>query len=172
MKYIPLTRGLFALVDDADYDWLSRYKWYAHHGGSQRGFYAVRMSARAAGRRNILMHCEIIGVKGIDHINHNGLDNRRKNLRQASTAQNIANQRLSVRSSSGFKGVSFYRDRQKWGAFITPQKNRIYLGAFSSPEAAARAYDTAAQKYFGEFACLNFPESNKNNNNNKPKYKL
>jgi len=92
----------------------------------------------------------------VDHINGNGLDNRKENLRLATTPQNVRNARLSLRNSSGFKGVK--RKRQKWQASIVFNGKTIRLGVFDAREDAARAYDIAALLLHGEFARVNFPK--------------
>ena len=91
----------------------------------------------------------------IDHINHNGLDNRKANLRLATFAQNARNSRMR-RNRSGYKGVCFANDRGKYRAVIWHDNTRIHLGYFNSPISAALEYDRAAKKYHGEFAVLNF----------------
>jgi len=90
----------------------------------------------------------------VDHINGNGLDNRRCNLRVVTTSQNQANQHAR-RGRSSFKGV--FKQRSRWRARIHVQQKGINLGSFLTEEEAARAYDAAALHYFGEHACLNFP---------------
>ncbi len=111
------------------------------------------------------MHQEIIQVpKGmvVDHINHDGMDNRDANLRAATRAQNMRNRRkISKSSSSKYKGVTWKKDRSKWEASITFERKYIFLGHFENEIDAARAYDEAAKKYHGEFACLNFPKATK-----------
>jgi len=102
------------------------------------------------------MHRFITGWSYIDHIDGNGLDNRRQNLRPANESTNGANRAISSNNTSGFKGV--VRSRTKWGAVITPSGRKVWLGTFLTPEDAARAYDAAAAVYFGEFARLNFPQ--------------
>ncbi len=91
--------------------------------------------------------------KQVDHINHNGLDNRKENLRLATPAQNQANQKLSKANTSGFKGVSFDKKKKKWAAYIGKQSRN--LGRFLDIRDAARAYNDAAKLAYGEFAKLN-----------------
>jgi len=151
MKQLPLSRGLYTLVDDADYDFLSMWKWSAKQ--YRNNCYAVR---RDKSNKIIKMHRELLSltnpkIEG-DHINGNGLDNQRKNLRTCSHQQNICNQRKSSANSSGYKGVSYRKDIGKWDAYIKVNQKRIWLGCFKIKEDAARAYDDAARIYFGEFA--------------------
>ncbi len=152
---IPLSRGLVAVVDDEDYGRLvSIGPWHAHRSG--RNFYASR-SAWVNGRcRTIRMHNLITGQPYIDHVNGNGLDNRRVNLRQATHIQNMRNRRTGSNNTSGFKGVGLHRGR--WQARIWVAGSMKSLGLFATPEMAARAYDAAAVELFGEFARLNLPD--------------
>jgi hypothetical protein len=97
------------------------------------------------------------GAPQVDHINHDTLDNRRANLREATTSQNKMNERRRKDNTSGFKGVAWHKGRRKWCAHIGKDRVKYYLGYFLVVEDAARAYDAEARKRFGEFACVNFP---------------
>jgi len=159
-RRIPLTQGKYAIVDNDDYYGLNRCKWYAARGG--RTFYAVRgyRSKTQKKRLTISMHNCIIPVPDgyiIDHINHNGLDNRKKNLRAATQAQNARNARYpKMNCSSRYRGVWYNRQTKKWRATIVVNRKRKQIGYFKDEIQAAKAYDKAASKYFGEFAILNF----------------
>ena len=144
MREIPLTRGKVALVGDTDYLELSKYKWYAKKAGNI--FYAVRNSPTVGGKRcQIRMHAAIAGIppKGMetDHINGNGLDNRRENLRVVTTRENQQNRHM--KKSSRFPGVSWEEWRQKWKAQIAVNRKNHNLGRYNSEEAAARRYRIA-----------------------------
>ena len=164
-KEIPLTQGKAAIVDDQDFEWLTRYKWCAHK--NRNTFYAIRQSSRKNGKQTkILMHRELLGLKSgdpweCDHKDGDGLNNRRDNLRFATRAQNHQNarsDRLYAKhpTSSRFKGVCWHRGCAKWQAQIWVEGRQTHLGYFDSETEAAHAYDDMARKYFGEFARLNF----------------
>ena len=162
MRTIPLggkkAAGRVALVDDEDYELVSRYRWHVWELPPY-GPYAAAGIRRTDGRQTtIKMHCLILGAKGIDHRNGDGLDNQRSNLRLANDAQNQANQRPREGCSSSFKGVYWHRARQKWAAHITVSGITRYLGLFAAEEDAGRAYDAAAREAFGAFAWLYFKE--------------
>jgi len=159
MKQIPLTRNQFAIVDDADYDWLNQWKWCVT--GTSGSFYAVRNSPKKKGiSHQIFMHREILGLeykdgRKADHSNHNTLDNRRENLRDCTHQQNLMNQKLQKNKTSKYKGVCWDKSRKKWTAYLKIKGERKNLGRFNAEKQAALAYNNAAKKYHGDFAYLN-----------------
>jgi hypothetical protein len=160
MKKIPLTQGKFALVDDSDFKWLNQWKWFALK--TRHTYYAARSLHMSSGTtRPIYMHREItkpLGGLMVDHISRDGLDNRKCNLRQATGTQNQANRGRIKNSKSGYKGVTWNKIHNKWHTKIGHKGKTIWIGRFSCLIKAARAYDIAAIKYYGDFAGLNFPE--------------
>lgn len=161
MKEIPLTRGLVAIVDDEDYEWLSRFKWSIEQPNPQRQtYYAVRRQTVSRGRAIwVTMHRQIICPVGgleVDHINRNGLDNRRCNLRPATRSQNLQNATKHYSGTSHFKGVCWSMRRHNWRATIKVGGRYIHLGYFEDEIEAAISYDHAAIAHFGEFARPNF----------------
>ncbi len=158
MKKIPLTQGKFAIVDDIDYSFLMQRKWRFNQG------YAVRSSRKSEGlnkRIAILMHRVVLSRKlghsnfeETDHKNQNELDNRRGNLRPSSRLENSANSK-SRPGTSKFKGVYWNKLNKKWCAQIKFDGKKKHLGYFTDEVEAAKEYNKAALKYFGEFAYLN-----------------
>ncbi len=161
MRTISLSQGRMAIVDDAEYEWISRWKWYVRK--ARRTFYAVRNERLSNGKqRTIRMHREILELShgdGIqcDHKNGNGLDNRKQNLRNASRAGNMHNSRMQTNNTSGYTGVYQLKDMSRWVAKIGVNGTLIHLGTYDDPADAARARDVAALAHHGEFARLNFP---------------
>lgn len=145
------------MVDDADFEHLSQWKW--HYQPAKGTGYAVRNYRLPTGKRiQVRMHREILGVKGrlqVDHINRDGLDNRRCNLRVCDLFGNAQNKPKKRHNKSGYKGVCWHKASKRWTAQIHHKGKMIYLGIYTSKEAAALAYNKAARKYHGEYACLN-----------------
>jgi len=165
MKRIPLTQGKFALVDDADYDYLRQWKWYAQQ--SHRTFYAGRnVVVRRTGnineykRRTEWMHRAILRLlpsdkQQADHRDGNGLNNQQSNLRTCSHFENKRNRKKQLVATSKYKGVDWYRRYDRWRSSIRVNKRLIHLGYFDFEVVAAQVYNQAASKHFGEFARLN-----------------
>ncbi|HEV7352551.1 MAG TPA: HNH endonuclease [Brevundimonas sp.] len=153
-RLIPLTQGQCAIVDDDDFAWLSQWKWHAQKNG-RGGFYAKR---RGENRQVISMHREIIQTpKGLvtDHVDGNGLNNQRSNLRLATQLQNMMNRRGKRGGTSRFKGVwvdPSPRNLKAWRAAIRVDGKLCYLGRFTTEEEAGAAYAHAAAEHFGHFA--------------------
>jgi hypothetical protein len=154
---------MFAKVDEADFADVSRWNWTATRCGGKRvaSYYAARghsqKETEATGRRGlILLHRYLMGEPpcDVDHWNRDTLNNRRENLRKASSSQNGANC-MSRKGSSKFKGVSL--SRGQWRVAIRFHLKTIHIGRFDTEEEAAQAHDEAARRLHGEFARLNFP---------------
>jgi hypothetical protein len=148
MKTIPLTRGMFAVVDDADFDLVSEFKWSAHKG--RNTFYAYNSFAG-------LMHRLLTKPpKGavVDHRDRNGLNNQRSNLRVCSMSENCENAKAHFDNKSGFKGVSWDSFTKSWRAVVS-KGGRRWRGRFSNPVDAAKMHDRIAALWFGEFAKTN-----------------
>jgi hypothetical protein len=151
-----LSKDRFAIIDPEDFQKLARYDWYLNQ---RKGMcYAVTINSGII----LNMHRVVTNTpkgKIVDHRNHDGLDNRKANLRIAEYWQNCCNKRINRKDkTSKYKGVGFNKRLKRWQANIHYKRNRIYLGLFENEVDAAMAYDTAAKIYHGEFAVLNFPE--------------
>lgn len=158
MKKIPLTQGKFALVDDEDYPELIKHKWHAkcHPRTPGELWYASRTDSE---KRTVLMHRQILRFPpcDIDHRNRNGLDNQKSNLRNATRGGQRMNSKIAT-SSAGYRGVEPMHN-QRFRARITRDGIRHNLGHFDTAVEAGKAYDRAARELWGDFALLNFPES-------------
>ena len=158
MKKIPLTQGRVVLVDDADYEWLSQWKWRIMERCQL--FYAIRSTGSKHNRGFELMHRLILGLQPnnklqTDHIDGDGLNNQRSNLRACTRTQNRQSARKRKVGTSKYKGVCCYVRNGKWHSRIRINGKLIHLGSFESETDAARAYDEAAPKHYGEFALTN-----------------
>jgi hypothetical protein len=153
---VELTQGYVALIDDADLPLVMAAGSWCVSRCSATNVYA----RTSLGGQMVSLHTYLTGWPRVDHINGDGLDNRRANLRPVSARQNAQNVRTQASSTSGFKGVNHYKRTGRWRAHITVGGVHRHLGYFDTPEEAALAYDRAALEHFGEYARLNFPERN------------
>lgn len=153
---VPLSRCLFAIIDSLDAADVGGHRWYAQTSSTHSLVYAARVERRPDGKRvTVAMHRQLMGpldARFVDHINGNGLDNRRVNLRMATNAQNQWNRKTSRSNPLGLKGVSWERRTCKWRARIGANGVNIMIGTFDTPEAAHEAYCEAARRLHGEFA--------------------
>lgn len=157
MKKIKLTQSKHAIVSDTDFSMLKKFKWCAHREG--KNWYAItnveKREIIKIGKTQIRMHQLILKTIGIDHINGNGLDNRRSNLRKATSSQNNSNRKKSSGKSSKFNGVYWDSDRKKWVAQIKKNGTVLYLGSFKSERLASIIRDKASIRMFGKYGKLN-----------------
>jgi hypothetical protein len=158
---IPLTKGYVAIVDEIDSDF-ALLNWYS--SVQPHTVYAERLDLSTGTRTIVRMHRLILErvlnrrlKKGEypDHIDHDGLNNTRKNLRLANSSENGANARLNSNNTSGYKGVTWDKSKRMWAASITVNRKPIHLGRFLNIRDAVIAYNEAAEKHFREFASLN-----------------
>lgn len=157
MKYINLTQGYRAVVDDDMFEYLNQWKWCYARGWAMRRIYTGTGRSNNTGY-NVYMHNLVIKPsegKMIDHINGYGLDNRKGNLRECTLKENVRNRKRDKDNKSGYKGVSWVEISKKWRARITYEGKQIQLGYYEDKRDAAQAYNKAALKYYGEFARLN-----------------
>lgn len=152
MKELKLTTGETALLDDADHAWASQYNWY-----SVEGYASTTVNGIV-----LYLHRELLkptaGLQ-VDHRDKNKLNNQRSNLRLATDVQNKMNRGCAKTNPTRFKGVKLYPERAKpYMSRINWEKKTIYLGCYTTAEAAAKAYDAKALELYGEFAQLNFPQ--------------
>ncbi len=149
MKIIYLNNGKEVFVDDSDYEYLNQWKWTSNGHSVTRFIYEGRV------RKILLMHRLILNAPHgtyIDHMDLNGFNNQRSNLRLCTPSQNAANTKKRKTNKSGYKGVCWYKNTNKWMAYIQFNNRRITLGYFKNKKHAIRAYRISAKKYFGEFA--------------------
>lgn len=155
LAYVPLTRGLEAVIDAADVPLVEGFNWHARLDDGI--FYAARKGPRREGHKTILMHRELIGASPgllVDHADSDGLNNQRCNLRSATPSQNSQNRRRAKNNKSGFKGVRPVPFSEKWQAIITARGAVRYLGTFATAQEASAAYAKASAELHGEFGRL------------------
>ena len=154
MKEIKLTQGKVALVDDSDFEWLNRSNWYFNNGYAVRN----RWNSTTEKQETMRMHRFILKPSNgfeVDHINHNGLDNQRSNIRIVTSRQNQMNSLIRKDNNSGCKGVSWYKSQNKWRACIMLKGKQKFLGYYSTIKEAATAYNQASVTYYGNFGFRN-----------------
>jgi len=153
IRYIPLTQGKYAVVDAADYERAAPFSWHASNSGARTYAYS-NMNGKTVSLHRFLMNAP----KGlvVDHIDHDGLNDRRSNLRVCTQRQNLYNSRPKGKSSR-FKGVCWDKARKRWVVYIRHGGRTRFVGHFTDEIEAAKAYDRAAAELFGEYAYLNFP---------------
>ncbi len=157
-KFILLTKGKSAIIDDEDYNKINNFKWCADMKPVSKNYYAKRRivengKAKYIQMSRFIMNCPL-GMF-VDHINHNTLDNRKKNLRIVNRRQNQMNKSKNKKKSSKYKGVYWDNYFKKWKAEITSNYKKTYIGSFNNEIEAALSYNKYAIKMFGSFACLN-----------------
>jgi hypothetical protein len=160
VKELPLTQGYVAIVDDEDYEDVSRYKWCANRHPQQPGYVRAQRCFRSNGRKTVVrLHRYILNAQPgqeVDHIDRNPLNCQRSNLRFVTRRENMVNQGMRRTNTTGFRGIQ--RRGNRWRANIKSQDRSRFLGSFDTPEEAALAYDLAAIEVHGPYCCLNFPE--------------
>lgn len=166
-RLIPLSKGQHAKVSPEDYDRVAKHSWYVQHGGGYAARTERNPGGAKAGKRIIYMHRLIMNApprKLVDHINGDQLDNRRTNLRLATSRQNLRNRQKvpGNKVNSVYRGVQRHNNkarRKPWSARVVLEGKQTVLGYWPTQEQAARAYDAAALHYYGEFAAPNFADS-------------
>lgn len=154
MKEINLTNGGVALVDDDEFEELSKFKWFGHR--EHNATYVWRHQYNGTRKYGkVKMHRQVMKTNDdmiIDHRDRNGLNNQKSNLRICSCGENLMNATIRSDNASGFKGVSYHKKNKRWRATINKDGKQKSLGCYATPEAAAVAYNSAALELFGEFA--------------------
>lgn len=156
MKLIKLTKGYFTKVDSEDYEELNKFKWFA--AVRNHTVYAARNNKKGQKPRQIFMQNAILKISKpflADHIDHNGLNNQKSNLRKCTYSENLRNRVSNKTSSSKYLGVSICRTRNKWKSQLMINKKHVFSKRFNTELEAAAAYNEQAIKFFGEFANLN-----------------
>jgi hypothetical protein len=160
MKFIRLTQGKIAMVDDEDFEWLSESSWhYSKSNKEDRYGYAKRPGTGKTALDR--MHRVIMKARDgvdVDHVDGNGINNQKSNLRICTKHQNRFNTKIPSANTSGFKGVGFHKKARKWRARVKLNGKENHIGLFVDKIEAAKAYDELATKLFGKFARTNKDE--------------
>ena len=165
MKTIPLTKGYVAIVDDEDFERLSKWNWIADErilAGGRKKVYAYRHGYGRNGGKHY-MHRDILGVDGkgdsrscpVDHINNDGLDNQRCNLRICTIGENIHRQNIPRGRTSKYRGISPVKNKGTWQVVLRYRGIQMKMGEYADPKNAAACYDAVAQFLYGEYAVIN-----------------
>jgi hypothetical protein len=156
VAYVPLTKGYEAIIDAADIHLVEHWNWHAKVDGKL--VYARQDAAVNGKKQRYSLHRAILSAPegmDVDHVNGNGLDNRRSNLRLATRSENLRNRGRNRNNKSGYKGVSLFRQTGRWQARIMHNGRYHHLGFFADPKTAHDAYSEACLRYHGEFARAN-----------------
>jgi hypothetical protein len=154
---IPLSSNKIALIDKEDYDKVKDYSWFAQYDEKGKRFYA-RTGTHGT---KIRMHRLILDAKEsqiVDHKDHDGLNNRKNNLRLCEQSQNCMNKLYQSNNTSGYRGVSFHKGKNKYQATIMVKRKQIYLGSFDTAIEAFKVYQEKARELFGAFYCKEKPK--------------
>jgi len=153
-KQIQLTQGQVALVDDEDFEWLNQWKWFAVWEPNLETFYAARQIRISPTKQtHVKMSRFIMNTPPwlvVDHVNHNTLDNQKRNLRNVTTSQNGMNRRPNKNNTTGFRGVTKTR-YNRFKAEVKLNGKKLYFGTYDTAEEAAKAYEKASDELYGEF---------------------
>lgn len=159
MKLIQLTNGKSTKVDNQDFVKHNMFKWRSSKQGRTKGYFIASREIKENGKSvQLKLHRVIVGAKKgqyVDHINQDSLDNRRENLRICTNSENLRNRGKQSNNTSGFKGVSWNKNANKFSVRISVNGNDRFYGYFSDAKKAARVYNSLAKKLHGEFAYLN-----------------
>lgn len=153
MKTIPLTKGLFTIVDDEDFEILNQYKWYALNSSNK--IYAARDIVVNRYKSTILLHRFLMNINDskihVDYKNGFSIDNTKQNLRLATNQQNMRNCKQNKGNKTGFRGVIWIQEKKKFRAGITINRKSYHLGYFLTAEEASKVYEAKAKEVYGEF---------------------
>lgn len=163
MKEIQLTKGKVAIVDHQDFETISKYKWHANKRGDL-WYASAYINKKITKMHRLIMDCKLFDKQIVDHIDGNGLNNQRINLRICTHSDNMKNRCSSKNGTSKYLGVCFYLKTSGKGniakyptyrAELQKNGKRMFVKDFKDEIEAAKAYNEAAIKYHGEFARLN-----------------